>query len=145
MSVRNLLGYILSISMFTQKFIKIFHSVQEIGPFSLFQNFALDKVLTDDKCHFANPWARSFQYQIDCKILSKYSKRFNSSVSLFSEFEPRQNLDQSKMSFDNLMGYILSIPMCMQNFITILHSVQEVGPFSLVQNLELGKTSTDEK
>ena len=29
--------------MFTQKFIKIFHSVQEIGPFSLFQNLALGK------------------------------------------------------------------------------------------------------
>ena len=27
----------------------------------------------------------------------------------FSEFKPRQNLDQSKMPFDNLMGYILSI------------------------------------
>ena len=35
------------------------------------------------------------------------------------------------MSFDNLMGYILSIPMCMENFITIFHSVQEIGPFSL--------------
>ena len=30
----------------------------------------------------------------------------------FSEFEPRQNLDQSQMSFDNLMGYILSIYQC---------------------------------
>ena len=29
--------------------------------------------------------------------------------------------------------------MCMQNFITIFHSVQEIGPFSLFQNLELGK------
>ena len=29
--------------------------------------------------------------------------------------------------------------MCMQNFITIFHSVQEIGPFSLYQNLELGK------
>ena len=37
MSVRNLLGKILSISMFTQKFFKIFHSVQEIEPFSLFR------------------------------------------------------------------------------------------------------------
>ena len=35
--------------------------------------------------------------------------------------------------------------MCMQNFITIFHSVQEIGPFSLFQNLELGKASTDEK
>ena len=66
-------------------------------------------------------------------------------VSLFSEFEPRQNLDQSQMTFDILMGYILSISMCMQKFITIFHSVQEIGPFSLFQNLELGKASTDEK
>ena len=43
------------------------------------------------------------------------------------------------MSFDHLMGYILSIPMCMQNFITIFHSVQEIGLFSLFQNLELAK------
>ena len=77
--------------------------------------------------------------------VSKYSKRFKSSISLFSEFEPRQNLDQSQMTFDNLLGYILSISMRMQNFITIFHSVQEIGPFSLFQNLELGKASTDEK
>ena len=30
--------------------------------------------------------------------------------------------------------------MCMQNFITIFHSVQDIGPFSLFQNLELDKT-----
>ena len=65
--------------------------------------------------------------------------------SLFSEFEPRQNLDQSKKSFDYLLGYIMSISMCMQNFITSFHSVQEIGPFSLFQNLELGKASIDEK
>ena len=64
----------------------------------------------------------------------------------FSEFEPRQNLDQSQISFDYLMGYIMSISMCMQNFIFIFHSVQEIGGlFSVFQNLELGKASTDEK
>ena len=106
--------------MFTQKSIKIIHSVQEIMPFSLFQNLALDKASTDDKCHFAIG-------------------------SLFSEFEPRQKLNQSQMSFDNLMGYILSISMCMQNFITIFHSVQERASLSLFQNLELDKASTNEK
>ena len=65
-------------AMCMQKFIKIFHSVQKIGPFSLFQNLALGKALTNDKCHFSIPWARSFQHQIVCKILLKYSKRFNS-------------------------------------------------------------------
>ena len=63
-------------------------------------------------------------------------------VSLFSEFEPRQNLDLSQISFDNLIGYILSISMCMQNFITIFFTVLQIGPFSLFQNLELGKAST---
>ena len=106
--------------MFTQKSIKIFHSVQEIRPFSLFQNLALGKASTDDKCPFAI-------------------------VSLFSEFEPRQQLNQSQMSFDNLMGYILSISMCMKSFITIFHSVQEIAPLSLFQNLERGKASTNEK
>ena len=90
--------------MFTQKSIKIFRSVQEIRPFSLFQNFALGKASTDDKCHFAI-------------------------VSRFSEFEPRQKLNQYQMSFDNLVGYILSISMCMQNFITIFHSVQEIAHY----------------
>ena len=35
--------------------------------------------------------------------------------------------------------------MCMQNFITIFHSVQEIAPLSIFQNLELGKASTNEK
>ena len=106
--------------MFTQKSINIFHSVQEIRPFSLLQNLALGKASTDNKCHFAI-------------------------VSLFSEFEPRQKLNQSQMSFDHLMGYILSISMCMQNFIIIFHSVQEIAPLSHFQNLQLGKASTNQK
>ena len=42
------------------------------------------------------------------------------------------------MSFDYLMGYIMSLSVRMQNFITIFHSVQEIGPFYFFQNLELG-------
>ena len=62
----------------------------------------------------------------------------------FSDFEPRQKLIQSQMSFDNRMGYILSITMCMQSFITIFHSDQDIAPLSLFQHLELGTASTDE-
>ena len=58
-------------------------------------------------------------------------------VLLYSEFEPRQNLDLSQISFDNLIGYILSISMCMQNFITIIVTVLEIGPFLLFQNLNI--------
>ena len=106
--------------MFTQTSIKIFHSVQEIRPFSLFQKLVLGKASTDDKCHFAI-------------------------VSLFTEFEPWQKLNQSQMSFNNLMGYILSISVCKQNIIKIFHFVQEIAPLSLLQNLEHGKASTNEK
>ena len=106
--------------MFTQKSIKIFHSVQEIRSFSLFQNLALGKASTDDKCHFAI-------------------------VSLFSKLEPRQKLNQSQMSFDNLMGYILSISMCMQNFITIFHSVQEIAPLSLFSEFGARQSLDQEK
>ena len=61
-------------------------------------------------------------------------------VLIFSEFEPRQNLN---LSLDILIGYIMSISMCMQNFITIFFTVLQIGPFSLFQNLELCKASTD--
>ena len=106
---------------------------------------ALGKASTDDKCHFAIPWVRSCQYQCVAKLYQNILNGLKVKNSLFSEFEPRQNLDQSQMLFDYLMGYIMSISMCVQNFITTFHSVQEIVPFSLFQNMELGKASTDEK
>ena len=44
-------------------------------------------------------------------------------IFTFSEFEPRQRLDQSQVTFDNPLGYILSISMCMQHFIKIFQTV----------------------
>ena len=122
-----------------QSFITIVHSVR---PFSLFRTAS-----TDVKCHFAISWARFDNPSVEImsivmgmqNVIKIYRKvQGIGPVSLFSEFEPRQNLDLSQLSFDNLIGYILSISMCMQNFITVL----EIGPFSLFRNLEL---STDKK
>ena len=59
----NPLDWILSISMCLRDFITIFHSVQEVWSFSLFQNLDLGIASTDDKCHFTIPLARSCQYQ----------------------------------------------------------------------------------
>ena len=42
-----------------QNFTTIFHSVQEIGPFLLFQSLELGKALADEKCHFAISWTES--------------------------------------------------------------------------------------
>ena len=64
----------------------------------------------------------------------------------FLEISTFQHIDVSfkvaGFSQNGLLGYILSISMCMQNFITIVHLVR---PFSLFQNLELGTASTDVK
>ena len=76
MSIDNLMGYILSISMCTQKFITKFHSVQEIAPLSLFQNLELGKTSTNGKCHFAISWAKSCQYRCLRNSLPNYSIQF---------------------------------------------------------------------
>ena len=142
--MKNVISQSLGINVYAKVYQNIPLSLKDRAIFT-FSELALGKASTDDKCHFAIPRARSCQYQCVCKTLSKYSKRFKNQISLFSEFEPRQNLDQSQVSFDYHMGYIMSISMCMQKFITIFHSVQDIGPFSLFQNLELDKASTDEK
>ena len=118
MSFDYLMGYIMSISMCMQNFITIFHSVQEIVPFSLFQNLELGKASTDEKC-------------LDLVNINVYAKVYQNiplssrekAIFTFSEFEPRQRLGQSQMTFDNLLGYILSISICMQNFIKIFQTV----------------------
>ena len=66
-------------------------------------------------------------------------------VSLFSGFEPGQILDLSQISFDNLIGYILSIPMYMQNFITIFFTVLEIGPFSFFSEFGAGQSLDRQK
>ena len=112
--------------------------------FTCFLDLDLGIASTDDKWHLAIPLSSSREWQCLCIILSKYSKSFKryGQFHCFSEFEPRQRLGQSQMIFDNFLGYILSISMCMQSFITI---VRLVRPFSFFQNLELGTASTDVK
>ena len=120
----------MSISMCRQNFIIIFHSVQEIGPFSLFQNLEHGKASTDENVISQslgldlvniNVYAQVYQ---NIPLSSRDRAIFN-----FSIFKPRQCLNQSQMTFDNLLGYILSISMGMQNFIKILQTVYELSTF----------------
>ena len=54
-----------------------------------------------------------------------------------------QNLNLGKTWTYPIYHLTISLAtMCMQNFITILFTVLEIGPFSRFQNLELGKAST---
>ena len=47
----------------------------------------------------------------------------------FFKFEPRQNLDQSQMSFDNLIGYILLLSMYIQNLSQYSSQFKRLGHF----------------
>ena len=87
MAFGNPVGWILSISMCMPNFIKIFHTAQEIGPVSLFQNVDLRKVSTVEKI----PWARSCPYPCVCKVLSKYPFWFNSNYGQFSQTDREHN------------------------------------------------------
>ena len=129
----------MSISMCMQNFIIIFNSVQEIGPFSLFQNLELGKASTDEN-------VISQSLGLDLVNVNVYAKVYQNiplslrdrAIFTFSEFEPRQRLGQSQMTFDNLLGYILSVSLRMQNFIKIFQMVLELSTFSrtgLRQNL----------
>ena len=93
MSFDHLMYYIMSItSICMQSFITIFHSVQEIGPFSLFQNLELDKASTDEKCHFAiSLWLDLVNINVYAKVYQniQLSSR-DRAIFTFSEFEPRQ-------------------------------------------------------
>ena len=124
MSFDYLMGYIMSISMCMQNVISIFQSVQEIGPFSLFQNLELGKASTDEKCHFATLGLDLVNINVYAKVNQNIplSSR-DRAIFTFSEFEPRQRLGQSQTTFDNLLGYILSVSMRMQNFIKIFQTV----------------------
>ena len=96
--------------MFTQKFIIIVHSVQEIGLFSLFQDLNLGNASANPKSHLTTSWATSCQYQCICKILSKYSKRFKS-YRHFSTFFT--NRPASFSLFQNLnLGNASANPKC---------------------------------
>ena len=107
----------------------------------------LNVILQSLWARFGNPSVKVMPIVMGMQMFIKTYQKVQQlgPVSRFSEFEPRQNLDQFQMSFDNLIGNILSISMCMQNSITIFFTVQEIGPFSLFENLELGKASTNKK
>ena len=91
MSFDYLMGYIMSISMCMQNFSTIFHSFQEIRPFSLLPEFEPRQRLGQSKFyHLTISWATSCQYQCVCKIWLKYSKPFKS-YRHFSRTGRRQN------------------------------------------------------
>ena len=69
--------------------------------------------------------------ELDLDNINVYAKVYENiplssrdrAIFTFSTFEPRQRLGQSQMTFDNHLGYILSISMRIQNCIKLFQTV----------------------
>ena len=103
----------MSISMCMQNFIIIFHSVQEIGPFSLFfriWNSAKPRPMKN---------VISQSLGLDLVNINVYAKVYQNiplgsrdrAIFTFSDFEPRQRLGQSQMTFDTLGLHLINMRM----------------------------------
>ena len=66
---------------------------------------------------------------VNINVSAKFYQNIRNGLKVKFHFFQNLNLEESQMSFDYLIGYIMSISMCMQKYITILHSVQEKGYF----------------
>ena len=110
--------------MCMQNFITIFHQFKRKGHFHFFRIWSTAKPRP-----MKNVISQSLR--LDLVNINVYAKVYQNiplssrdgAIFTFSEFEPRQRLVQSQMTFDNLLGYILSISMNMQNFIKIFQTV----------------------
>ena len=105
--------------MFTQKSIKIFHSVQEIRPFSLFQNLALGKASTDGKCDFCNSltffriWTSAKTQPISSVIWQSHGVRLVN-IIVYAQFHhniPLSSRDSTIITFFRIWSSAKSRPM----------------------------------
>ena len=114
--------------------------------FHSFQNLNLGKTSTNPKCHLLS-------HGLHHVCINMYAK-FHQNIPLssrdravfnFSEFgalaKPRP---MKNAIFQSLELDLVNINFT-QNFIKIFHSVQEIGLFSLFQNLNLGNASANPK
>ena len=124
-----------------QNFITIFHSVQEMGPFSLFQNLAHGKASTDEKCHFTISLARYCQYQCFQNIpLSSRDRAIFSFFRIWRSAKPRPIIS---VIFQFLGLGLFNINVSAKFYQNISNGLKV--KFHFFQNLNLGKTSTNPK
>ena len=145
MSFDNLIGYILSISMCVQNFITKFFTVQEIWPFSLFQNLELCKASTDRNVSSQSLGLDLLNTNVYAKIYQNIplSSR-DRAIFTFSEFGPRQSFHRRKNVSLQFLGLDVFDIKLSAKFYQNISNVLSVK-FHCFQNLNLGKTSTNPK
>ena len=127
------------------KFITIFFTVLEIGPFSLFQNLELGKASTDNKCQFTISWVRSCQYQCLRKSLSKYSTQFKRQghFHFFKIWQSAKSRPIINVILQFLGLDLFNIKLSAKYYQNIPNGLRI--KFHFFQNLNLGKYSTNPK
>ena len=124
-----------------QNFITVFFTVQEIRPFSLFQNLELDKASTDKNIS-------SQSFGLDLVNINVYAKVYQNiplssrdrAIFTFSEFEPRLMI--------NVILRFLELDLVNINVSAKFYQNIPNGlrvKFHCFQNFNLGKTSTNPK
>ena len=110
--------------------------------FHCFQNLNLGKTSTNPKCHLTISWATSCQYQCVCKISSQYSSQFKRKghfhfFRIWSSANPR--------SMKHVISQSFGLELVNINVYAKVYQNQEIGLFSLFQNLSLGNASANPK
>ena len=114
--------------------------------FHCFQNLNLGKTSTNPKCPLTISWATSCQYQCVCKISPQYSTQFKRLrhyhfFRIWSSAKPRptKNVISQSLGLD-----LVNINVYAKVFQNIPNGLRDRAIFT-IQNLALGKASTDDK
>ena len=87
-------------------------------------------------------WLSHVLHHININVYAKFHHNIplssrDRTIFTFSEFEPLQCLGQSQMTVDNLLGYMLSISLRLQNFIKIFQTVWVIDIFHEQANVKI--------
>ena len=137
------MSYIVSIPRCMQNFIIIFHSDQEIGSFSFFQNLKLGKAPTDEKCHSTISWANLVNFNIYAKVYQNIPLSFRDSLHFFRIWRLAKPRPTINVILQFLELDLININISAKFYQNIPNGLRVI--FHCFQNLNLGKNSTNPK
>ena len=128
-----------------QNFITIFHSVQGIGPFSLFQNLELDKASTDKNVSLQSLGLDLVNINVYTKVYQNIllSSRDRANFHFFRIWHPAKPRPMINVILQFLGLDLFNIKLSAKFYQTIPNGLRV--KFHFFQNFNLGKTSTNSK
>ena len=118
-------------------YILLKYSIQVLLDLQLFLHFGLGVASVSENWHLASPFARTCPYQSVCEKNIKAFLKFQELLGIFAKCHIclRHCLGKGKVAFGNCLVWILSIIICIQNFIKLSHTVEDLRRFPYFQFL----------